>query len=151
MSFLACGLFLLCAPFLKNAFPRLRARRDFRGDFSKFRKMGSQKPRVVLHLLESHGFDGVVLSDVDTAWLRDPTDFMLRHPTADVFMSTDCLSHQVRLQMDRRAVCLTRQVRLQMDRPVAPGGCRWRRAVCLARQVRLRMDRPVSPGAAADG
>ena len=76
---------------------------DFRADFSKFRKMGSNKPLIVLRLLERHAFDTVIISDVDTAWLRDPGEFVLRHPTADVLISTDCLSHWLEAQHDPQA------------------------------------------------
>jgi hypothetical protein len=69
--------------------------RIFRGNTTKFRKMGSQKGRIVRHVMEQYGYDTVILSDVDTVWLRDPSDVMADHPTADVFISTDCLSHVV--------------------------------------------------------
>jgi Nucleotide-diphospho-sugar transferase len=73
---------------------------DFRADFSKFRKMGSNKPLIVLRLLERHGLETVIISDVDTAWMRDPSEFLSRHPTADVLISTDCLSHWVEASFD---------------------------------------------------
>lgn len=66
--------------------------RDFRSDFSAFRKMGSNKPLIVQRLLELHNFATIILSDVDTVWMRDPAEFLFRHPTADVLISTDCLS-----------------------------------------------------------
>jgi Nucleotide-diphospho-sugar transferase len=68
---------------------------DFRADFLRFRQMGSNKPLIVQQLLEARGAGVVVLSDVDTVWLRDPSEFLLRHPTADMLVSTDCLSHWV--------------------------------------------------------
>ncbi len=49
-----------------------REHRDIRHNFKNFRKMGSQKPRLVLELFEQFGFSQVILSDTDTAWLRDP-------------------------------------------------------------------------------
>ena len=73
---------------------------DFRADFSKFRKMGSNKPLIVLKLLQEHHFDTVIISDVDTVWMRDPSEFLLRHPSADVLISTDCLSHWIEAQHD---------------------------------------------------
>lgn len=70
--------------------------RDFRKDFKAFRQMGSQKPKLVRQFLSQHGWSAVVLSDVDTTWLRNPEPYMALHPTADIFISTDCLSHKVR-------------------------------------------------------
>lgn len=48
-------------------------------------------------LLQDRGFAAVVLSDADAVWLRDARPLLDAHPTADVFVSTDCLSHQVHL------------------------------------------------------
>jgi hypothetical protein len=73
---------------------------DFRADFSKFRQMGSNKPLIVLRLLEKHALGTVILSDVDTVWMRNPSDFLLRHPTADILISTDCLSHWIEAQQE---------------------------------------------------
>ena len=73
---------------------------DFRADFSKFRKMGSNKPLIVMRLLEQHKLATVIISDVDTVWMRDPSEFLLRHPSADVLISTDCLSHWVEASFD---------------------------------------------------
>lgn len=56
--------------------------------------MGSQKPKLVRRFLVERGWAGVVLSDVDTTWLRNPEPYLALHPTADVFISTDCLSHK---------------------------------------------------------
>eukprot|EP00892_Ulva_mutabilis_P012572 jgi/Ulvmu1/9688/UM055_0026.1 len=84
-----------------NGIPHLRhdadlGTQDFRSDFESFRKMGSNKPLIVHHLLGSRAAAAaVVLSDVDTVWLRDPSDFIARFPSADAFISTDCLSHWV--------------------------------------------------------
>lgn len=56
--------------------------------------MGAAKPVIVQRLLSRRApAAAVVLSDVDTVWLRDPADFLARHPAADVAISTDCLSH----------------------------------------------------------
>jgi hypothetical protein len=69
--------------------------------------MGSQKPRIVMQLLQrtaANGtlglavqfpVDGVVLSDTDVVWLRSPHNYFAEHPLADVMISTDCLSHRV--------------------------------------------------------
>jgi len=46
---------------------------DFRGNTSRFRTMGSLKPKMVLRMLEEFQFQTVVLSDTDVVWLRDPS------------------------------------------------------------------------------
>lgn len=74
----------------------VRRRRDFRKDFHAFRKMGSQKPKLVRRFLLERRWAAVVLSDTDTVWLRNPQPYLALHPSADVYISTDCLSHQVR-------------------------------------------------------
>lgn len=33
--------------------------------------------------------------DADVVWMRDPTAYIGQHPSADWFISTDCLSHEV--------------------------------------------------------
>ena len=45
--------------------------------------------------METHGFREVVWTDTDVVWLRDPRPFFALHPTADVAIQTDCLSHVV--------------------------------------------------------
>ena len=35
------------------------------------------------------------LRPADTVWLRDPTPYLDQHPSADWFVSTDCLSHAI--------------------------------------------------------
>ena len=67
-------------------------RRLERDNFEKFRAMGAQKPRMVLQLMSSLPIRGVVLSDVDVVWLRRPHAFFDAYPSADVMISTDCLS-----------------------------------------------------------
>ena len=37
----------------------------------------------------------VVLSDTDMVWLRHVGPLLAAHPAADVFVSTDCASHEV--------------------------------------------------------
>ena len=85
-----------------------RRRRDFRKDFHAFRKMGSQKPKLVRRFLLERRWAAVVLSDTDTVWLRNPQPYLALHPSADVYISTDCLSHQVRAALIS-ARSLTRQ------------------------------------------
>jgi Nucleotide-diphospho-sugar transferase len=36
----------------------------------------------------------VVLTDTDTVWLRNPLPYLERHPSALVFTTTDCNSHE---------------------------------------------------------
>ena len=36
----------------------------------------------------------VVLTDTDTVWLRNPLEYLNRHPSADVFTTTDCTNHE---------------------------------------------------------
>lgn len=57
--------------------------------------MGSEKPKAVLRLFKEIGVQTVVLTDTDTIWLRDPFPFFGQHPQADMFVTTDCLSHEV--------------------------------------------------------
>ncbi|KAL4446836.1 hypothetical protein ABPG77_008080 [Micractinium sp. CCAP 211/92] len=70
----------------------------FRANFTTFRNMGATKVQFALSLLEAdNGFDTVVVSDSDVVWRRDPTEYLEQHPSADWFVSTDCLSHEVEL------------------------------------------------------
>ncbi|KAK9804808.1 hypothetical protein WJX72_006874 [[Myrmecia] bisecta] len=57
-------------------------------------ELDSLKPRVLLQLLDKHNFDAVAVSDPCTVWLRDMQSYMDMHPVADMFMASDCLSHQ---------------------------------------------------------
>jgi hypothetical protein len=59
----------------------------------KFLRMGSEKPKAVLHVLDKLKARTVVLMDSDTIWLRDPFVFLDEHPSADIFVTTDCLAH----------------------------------------------------------
>jgi hypothetical protein len=43
-------------------------------------------------LLKRYRFAGVVISDTDVAWLRDPAELLGLAPQADILISTDCLS-----------------------------------------------------------
>ena len=60
-------------------------------------------------MLEELGVQTVVVSDSDTSWVRDPSPYLAQHPTADWFISTDCLSAEVRprclLGLCTRALC----------------------------------------------
>lgn len=55
--------------------------------------MGSVKPQLIADLLRHNRFTAVTLSDTDTAWLQNPAKLVEAHPTADIMVSTDCLSH----------------------------------------------------------
>lgn len=57
--------------------------------------MGSEKPKAVLRLFDEIQARTIVLVDTDTIWLRDPFPFFDQHPEADMFVTTDCLSHEV--------------------------------------------------------
>jgi hypothetical protein len=46
-------------------------------------------------LMEVHGFREVIWTDTDVVWLRDPRPYFALHPTADLAIQTDCLSHAV--------------------------------------------------------
>lgn len=46
-------------------------------------------------LLEEHAFQEVVWTDTDVVWLRSPLAFLAEHPSADIAVQTDCLSHAV--------------------------------------------------------
>ncbi|PSC76658.1 glycosyltransferase family 77 [Micractinium conductrix] len=71
----------------------------FRGDFAAFRAMGAHKVRLVLGLLQDHpGLELVVVSDSDIVWLREPWTYFEQRPTADFFVSSDCLS----IEMEER-------------------------------------------------
>ena len=59
-----------------------------------FQQIGALKAAFLLYLLE-RGHE-VLVSDVDTVWLRDPTSFFKTERVAteaDLAVSTDCLSH----------------------------------------------------------
>jgi hypothetical protein len=56
--------------------------------------MGSEKPKAVLRLFDEIKARTVVLTDTDTIWLRDPFPFFDQHQEADMFVTTDCLSHE---------------------------------------------------------
>jgi hypothetical protein len=55
----------------------------------------------------AQGFD-ILVSDVDTVWMRNPVPFVLRYPDADILTSSDHLSNTVDV---RCAACACRQPR----------------------------------------
>ncbi|CAK0784493.1 hypothetical protein CVIRNUC_007697 [Coccomyxa viridis] len=62
---------------------------DFGWGSPTFHKMGREK----IHLIETFtdmGFD-ILVSDVDTVWLKDPLPYMAKYPEADILTSSDHL------------------------------------------------------------
>ncbi|EFN51102.1 hypothetical protein CHLNCDRAFT_141437 [Chlorella variabilis] len=59
------------------------------------RSSAAARAGLVLGLLEEDGMEAVVVSHPDTAWLRDPAEYLAQHPAADLLISTGCLSHEV--------------------------------------------------------
>lgn len=68
--------------------------RDFGWGTPTFHKMGRSKIELI-GLFVEQGFD-ILLSDVDTVWMRDPLPYMARFPNADVLTSSDHLATTVR-------------------------------------------------------
>ncbi len=67
--------------------------KDFRANAEAFKRMGSAKTAMMLHLLE-HGWD-VLMSDTDVAWMANPErvfDSMGALGYADGMFSSDSLS-----------------------------------------------------------
>ena len=75
--------------------PNVDACRLQRGNFTAFRAMGAQKPRIVMQLLEEREVDGVVLSDTDVVWLRRPHELFAQHKAADEILSKEILSYHI--------------------------------------------------------
>ena len=75
----------------------------------------------MVQLLERYpNLETVVVSDTDTVWLRDPQDYLAKHPAADWFASTDCLSHAVsvlprRTGVPHRFMCMKRAAAVAAD------------------------------------
>lgn len=63
---------------------------DFGWGTNSFHKMGREK----ISLIQTFTTFGVsvLISDVDTVWIRDPTEYMERYPEADVLTSSDHLA-----------------------------------------------------------
>jgi hypothetical protein len=55
------------------------------GRHDKFHQMGREKIQLI-HTFVHLGYD-LVLTDVDTVWLRDPLPFFWRYPEADILCS----------------------------------------------------------------
>lgn len=63
---------------------------DFGWGSSTFHKMGREKISL-LQTFTKWGID-VIISDVDTVWLRNPVPYMAKYPEADILVSSDHLS-----------------------------------------------------------
>ena len=87
----------------------------------------------VLRLLQRYrNLELVIVSDVDTVWLRDPRDYLATHPAADWFASTDCLSHTVRGELGN----------WERGRQASPPTRSWS---CFGARCRLRRSGPSTP------
>ena len=63
---------------------------DFGWGSKNFHQMGRKKIELI-HLFTKMGFD-ILVSDVDTAWLKNPLPFIRKFPEVDVLTSSDSLS-----------------------------------------------------------
>jgi len=63
---------------------------DFGWGSPNFHKMGRKKIDLIRDFTLM-GFD-ILVSDVDTVWMRDPIPYMNKHPAADILTSSDHLS-----------------------------------------------------------
>jgi arabinosyltransferase len=63
-----------------------------REDPQGFRRLGHAKVSTAAELWRRLGWQALVLTDADTAWLRPPQELLAAFPTADLLVSTDCLS-----------------------------------------------------------
>ena len=64
---------------------------DFGWGTQNFHKMGRKKIELI-YLFTKMGFD-ILVSDVDTVWMKNPMPYMARYPSADILTSSDHLSH----------------------------------------------------------
>lgn len=78
---------------------------DFGWGSDTFHKMGRDKVDI-MHAFVSMGFN-IILSDVDTVWMRNPLEYFEIYQEADILVSSDCLattSKQEELEIDDRSV-----------------------------------------------
>lgn len=66
---------------------------DFGWGTPTFHKMGREKIALIAHVT-GLGFD-VLISDVDTVWLRNPLPYLAMYPAADILTSSDHLRNTV--------------------------------------------------------
>ena len=71
-------------------------KKDFGWGSQNFHKMGRDKIRLIRDFTKVEGIS-VLISDIDVAWLRDPTPFFKRYPSADILVSTDLLRSEIAL------------------------------------------------------
>lgn len=64
---------------------------DFGWGTANFHKMGRKKIELI-HLFTEMGFD-ILVSDVDTVWMKNPMPYMARFPAADILTSSDHLAN----------------------------------------------------------
>ena len=64
---------------------------DFGWGTANFHKMGRKKIELI-HLFTKMGFD-ILVSDVDTVWMKNPMPYMAKFPKADILTSSDHLAH----------------------------------------------------------
>jgi arabinosyltransferase len=64
---------------------------DFGWGSKNFHQMGRKKIELI-HLFTKMGFD-ILVSDVDTAWMKNPLPFIRKFPDVDVLTSSDSLSN----------------------------------------------------------
>jgi hypothetical protein len=80
--------------------------KDFGWGSPTFHKMGRQKITLCRQFI-SMGFD-LLLTDVDTVFLRNPLPFIVKYPQADILVSSDMLSTSlpVRSQSNKSSISL---------------------------------------------
>lgn len=66
---------------------------DFGWGSKTFHKMGREKINLI-RVFVTMGYD-IMVSDVDTVWMRDPLEYVQRYPEADILASSDHLSTTV--------------------------------------------------------
>lgn len=64
---------------------------DFGWGTANFHKMGRKKIELIW-LFTKMGFD-ILVSDVDTVWMKNPMPYMAKFPTADILTSSDHLAN----------------------------------------------------------
>lgn len=77
---------------------------DFGWGSQNFHKMGRDKVDI-MHAFVSMGFN-VILSDVDTVWMRNPLEYFKMYEDADLLSSSDWLvatTEQEGLEVDARS------------------------------------------------
>jgi len=80
-------------------------KKDFGWGSQNFHKMGRDKIRLIRDFTKVEGIS-VLISDIDVAWLRDPTPFFARYPSADILVSTDLLRSEINLEPNKQVPAL---------------------------------------------